>query len=135
MRWDASPGGGFSAADPWLPAAQPLGIDVASQVGDPNSTLSLYRALLRLRRAERALNVGEWHDLGAAGTSLAYMRSDAERRFLVALNLAGQPSPVPKAARGLRGTVVISTLPDGPGVRFLERRELAADEGLLILLD
>ena len=135
MRWDASPGGGFSAAEPWLPTAQPARIDVASQVGDPDSMLSLYRALLRLRRAERALSTGKWHDLGAAGTSLAYLRSDGERRFLVALNLGGAASPLPAAARGLSGDVLISTLPTEGRFRLDAPRDLAANEGLAVLLD
>jgi alpha-glucosidase len=136
MRWDSGPRAGFSTGQPWLPIDQPPGVDVAGQRDDPDSMLWLQRGLLRLRRAERALNVGEWHDLGSAETSLAYLRTDGERSFLVCLNLAGEPAPAPEAARRLAGNVVLSTLraADG-GARFDAGRAMAADEGLVIRLD
>ena len=135
MRWDDSAGAGFTSGVPWLPLAQPAGIDVASQRDDPDSMLSLHRGLLRLRRFERALNLGQWHDLGRAGTSIAYLRSDAERRFLVCLNLASEPAPIPEPARRFDGQVVLSTLSGADRARFDAARGLAADEGLVIRLD
>jgi hypothetical protein len=50
-------------------------------------------------------------------------------------NLAGHPSPLPEAATALRGEIVVSTLPTEGRARFEGRRELAADEGLVIRLD
>jgi alpha-glucosidase len=136
MIWDATALGGFTTGAPWLPLDQPAGVDVATQRDDPGSMLSLTRSLLELRRAELALNVGEWRDLGHAGSAIAYIRSsDAPdgRRFLVCLNLAGKPSPLPAQATSLRGETVVSTLPGGAGERF-EGRDLAPDEGLVICL-
>jgi len=138
MRWDDSALAGFTTGTPWLPLDQPAGTDVATRRDDPASMLSLYRALLRLRRAEPALNLGDWHDLGRAGSAIAYMRISGEpggRRFLVCLNLAGEPSPLPEAATSLRGEIVVSTLPTQGRARFEGRRDLAADEGLVIRLD
>jgi alpha-glucosidase len=138
MRWDGSALAGFTSGVPWLPLDQPAGINVASQRDDPTSMLSLCRELLQLRRAEPALNLGEWRHLGHAGSAIAYLRMDVEpggRRFLVCLNLAGQPSPIPAEATSLRGTILVSTLnPEGRG-RFEGRSDLAADEGLVIRLD
>jgi alpha-glucosidase len=52
MPWDDSDHGGFSAAEPWLPAYPSAGaIAVSAQRGDDASSLTLYRRLLRLRRA------------------------------------------------------------------------------------
>jgi alpha-glucosidase len=137
MVWDSSPLGGFTTATPWLPIAQPAGVDVASQRNDPASMLSLERALLDLRRREPALNVGEWHDLAHAGTSIAYIRRSVApdgRRFLVCLNLGDKPSPLAADAKSLRGEVLVSTLADGTGERF-EGRDLEPNEGLVIRLD
>ncbi|MEA2677993.1 MAG: alpha-glucosidase [Chloroflexota bacterium] len=137
MVWDSSSLGGFTTGTPWLPIEQPAGIDVHSQRDDPASMLTLTRTLLSLRRAEPALNVGEWHDLGHAGSAIAYLRTSVGpdgRRFLVCLNLADKPSPLPEKATSLRGSVVVSTLPDGAGENF-EGRDLAANEGLVIRLD
>jgi len=135
MRWDATARASFTTGEPWLPLGQPAGVDVASQRDDPDSMLSLCRSLLRLRRAERALSIGEWHDLGHADTSLAYLRGHGARRFLVCLNLAGVPSALPAQAHRLPGRVVASTLGSGGQGDFHPGRGLAGDEGLVILLD
>ena len=49
---------------------------------------TLYRALLALRRAEHGAAFGDWAPLRAADGVLAYLRGG---RFLVALNLTGEP--------------------------------------------
>jgi alpha-glucosidase len=137
MVWDSTPLGGFTTGTPWLPIEQPSGVDVASQLEDPASFLTMTHALLQLRRAEPALNVGEWHDLGHAGSAIAYVRTSVApdgRRFLVCLNLADRPSPIAEKAKSLRGEVLVSTLPGGAGERF-EGRDLAPNESLVIRLD
>ncbi len=137
MRWDASPLAGFATGAPWLPIDQPVGTDVASQSRDSNSMLELSRALLGLRRAEPALNIGSWQDLGHVESALAYMRTDGApggHRFLVCLNLADRPAPLPVAASKLRGTIVVSTLTSDSGALFASR-DLAANEGLVVRLD
>src|SRR4029453_13381674 len=53
MAWDGSPHAGFNDADPWLPLHEDWRTrNVAAQETDPDSMFSLYRALLKLRRAE-----------------------------------------------------------------------------------
>lgn len=137
MVWDSTPLGGFTTGTPWLPMNQPAGTEVATQRDDPASMLTLTRSLLELRRAEPALTGGEWHDLGHAASAIAFVRSSVApdgRRFLICLNLADKPSPLPVEATALRGEIVVSTLgPTGRG-RF-GGRDLAPDEGLVIRLD
>jgi len=88
---------GFSAgtptAPPWLPQpADWARYTVQSEEADPRSMLALYRAALRIRRAE-PLGDGPfaWLDDAPAGT-LAFRRGDA---FLSITNLAGRPVPLP----------------------------------------
>ena len=50
MQWDASPAGGFTTGDPWLPPIDPAERNVETQRGDPGSLLELYRTLIALRR-------------------------------------------------------------------------------------
>jgi len=50
MQWDASPAGGFTTGDPWLPPIDPAERNVEAQRGDPGSLLELYRTLIALRR-------------------------------------------------------------------------------------
>ena len=39
MQWDASPSGGFTSGEPWLPLVDPADHNVADQRDDPASTL------------------------------------------------------------------------------------------------
>jgi alpha-glucosidase len=90
IRWDDGPGGGFSAAEPWLPLAESP--SAAAQSADPGSTLSLYRRLISMRRRlAGAVRVVE-----ARGELLLLGRGD----FLLAANLGGTPARIPDSARG-----------------------------------
>ena len=136
MRWDSSPLAGFSAAQPWLPIGPDVAsVNVAAERDDPDSMLSLHRRLLELRRAEPALNIGEWHDLGNTSATVAYLRSDGARRFLIAANLTGTPAPTPDGAAGLSGRVRISTVHRASGDRHAPADGLAANEALVVEVD
>ena len=50
--------------------------------------LSLYRALLRLRRAEPALSVGTYVAVASTDALLIYERRHLDRRLLIALNMS-----------------------------------------------
>ena len=50
MQWDATPAGGFSSGDPWLPLTDPADRNVAGQRREPSSLLNLHRRLIALRR-------------------------------------------------------------------------------------
>src|SRR3712207_8258592 len=57
MQWGATAQAGFTTGEPWPPVgADYHTINVAAQAGNPLSILSLYRALIRLRRAAPALS-------------------------------------------------------------------------------
>ena len=108
MAWDPSTNAGFSTVEPWLPLHDDWPTrNVAAQDGDPSSMLSLYRALLHLRRAEPALSIGALQLLDAGDDVLAYQRSHGETDFLIALNLTGEARKLSVATSALP---VISTL-------------------------
>jgi len=96
MQWDSSPGAGFTTADatPWLPVNDNhLSVNVAHATGDPDSLLEWYRTLLELRRNHPALHAGELHllpDAGDRDTLVAFERSTAGERILVAANLGDE---------------------------------------------
>jgi alpha-glucosidase len=115
MQWDASPAGGFTTGDPWLPAVDPERTNVESQREDPRSTLSLVRDLLTLRR----LLDGELELLDAAPGVLAYRRGD----HVVAINTTAEERPAPVA-----GEVVLETAPGA-----LRGRALAAHSGAVTM--
>jgi alpha-glucosidase len=95
MQWNAGPNSGFSPPQvaPWLPVHSnyAAGVNVADQAGDPDSLLSFYRRMLRLRRTTPALIAGDYHMLHPHSEDyLAFLRHDAAsgQTCLVVLNFS-----------------------------------------------
>jgi alpha-glucosidase len=67
MQWANAPNGGFSppGVQTWLPvnANHAQGVNVAEQLEDPDSLLSFYRRLLRVRKENPALIAGDYTPL------------------------------------------------------------------------
>jgi alpha-glucosidase len=135
MQWSADARAGFSAVEPWLP----VGVDretanVASQARDAGSLLTLTRRLLELRTRERALVEGTHEPLAGGRGVVAYRRSGAARRLLVALNFSHAPARYALEA-GEAGRVVLSTFLDREGEHVADHVRLRADEGLVVALE
>jgi len=135
MPWDSSAHAGFTppTAHPWLPmAADARERNVAAELRDSGSMLSLTKALLRLRCRHPALHLGSYRPVASAPTEVfAYLREQNEDRVLVALNFAAHPVTLalPEPARALlAGTHA--------GVRLATKEEIAlrAHEGVVIEL-
>jgi alpha-glucosidase len=113
MQWDASPTGGFTSGDPWLPAVDPQQHNVEDQREDPSSFVSMVRDLVALRRV-----LGEGLELlDAADGVIAYRRGD----HTVAINTTAEERPVP-----LRGEPQLETVTGA-----LRQGRLAAHAGAL----
>jgi alpha-glucosidase len=98
MQWDASPSGGFSAGEAWLPPVDPAERNVEAQRDDPESALTLTRELISLRG-----ELGEGFELlEAAEGVVAYRRGG----HAIAVNTTAEPRPVP-----LRGEPRLETAP------------------------
>jgi alpha-glucosidase len=93
MPWDASPHGGFTTGQPWLPLRSDFPhLNVAMQRADPHSVWSFYRELIRLRRETPALRHGAFERLSTPSHGgLAYLRTLADQQVLVALNFRAAP--------------------------------------------
>ena len=89
LRWDGSPHGGFTAphARPWLPIDVTVD-DVATQLDDPGSMLTLTRRLLALRRCTPALSHGAYAACEAPSGCFVFVRSHGDDRVVVALNFS-----------------------------------------------
>ncbi len=121
MQWDASPGRGFSSAGPWLPHG-PASVNVAGQIGDPDSMLSLYRRAIRLRREMPSLQEGAFRELPSPRGVFAFERSaPGFPTVAVAVNTATEPVTVEVPGEGL---VVLGSHAGCEGITVAGRLEL-----------
>jgi len=98
-QWSKAPNAGFSPAEvaTWLPVNPNYaeGVNVADQEGDPDSLLSFYKRVLHMRRQNPALIHGDYQPLAEESESyLAFVRSAAEQKCLVLMNMTDQPCQV-----------------------------------------
>ena len=92
--------------------------------------LSLYRALIRLRRDNDVLSIGDLRLLTATEHVLIYERRLGSQRVVVALNMTGQ-------ARSLKfqsgaSEILLSTYLDDHRPLNADEIHLRADEGLIL---
>jgi alpha-glucosidase len=133
MQWDATAHAGFTTGEPWLPLGADYGtINVAAQARDPQSMLSLYRALIRLRRAEPALSLGAYAPVAADENVLLYERRHGDRRLLIALNMSGTSQVLSKHHSG---RVLISTFLDRSDEKARGAIDLRPNEGCVVLIE
>jgi alpha-glucosidase len=89
MPWDGSLLSCFTVGNPWLPIGDAnRNVNVELSREDPDSMLALYQRLLRLRRAEPVLVSGRIEEISSRDDVLRFVRSDANERFTVLVNLA-----------------------------------------------
>jgi alpha-glucosidase len=102
LRWDDSPGGGFSAAGvvPWLPVAAGPAPSVAGERADSRSVLWLCKELIALRHRDIGAEVTDVEVLPARDGLLAWRVGS----LLMAANLSDLPGQLPAAA----GEIVLS---------------------------
>lgn len=94
MQWDATPQrAGFSTRVPWQSLA--VGYkerNVAVQADDPDSLLSHYRTLIRLRQDHSALRVGDFLPVESdARPVYSFVRHSSDETLLVLVNLGQEP--------------------------------------------
>jgi maltose alpha-D-glucosyltransferase/alpha-amylase len=126
MQWDATPGAGFSTADPealYLPIdPDPDRPDAAAQLADPDSLLHQVRRLIRLRRDTPALGTGGGVTVLHEGYPFVYRRGEHHlvvvnpRREPVELTL---PEPIgPATGLLVRGAAVTGRLVSAAGFGY-----------------
>ena len=128
MAWDDSSNAGFTSSEPWLPLHPDWRVrNVAAGHRNADSMLSLYRALMTLRRAEPALSVGAAQRIEGKDHVLAYQRRHDASRLQIILNLSGTERRIPDGIE--LGELLLSTLGSLPAERWLR-----PDEGLVLRL-
>ena len=95
MPWTRATPHGWDGQPPWLPfPPEPDVRSVEAERQDNTSVLSLYRSLLRLRRASPALRLGDLHRIDATDGVLGFERRHADDVRLVLVNFLDEPVAV-----------------------------------------
>ena len=139
MQWDAGPNAGFCPAgvEPWLPVADDYQqVNVASELRDPRSLLSLTRTLIRVRRSNPALIHGDYHSTNDRSPHcFVYLRqldrNESGHRCLVALNFTDTEQTVAVGNLDI-GSVALSTHLDRDGPVDLTALRLRPNEGCIV---
>lgn len=132
FQWDDSPYAGFSKVDTWLPVNSDYKTrNAKAQFSDPHSMLSLYRAMLSLRKSTPALTMGAYESVPAPEGVFAYLRIHENTRYLMVLNFTSKPVSFECDAKG---EIVCDTGLKRLGENFPKVLELWGDEGVIILL-
>jgi alpha-glucosidase len=133
MQWDATPYAGFSTSPPWLPVADDFSHEnVANLDADSRSILSLYKALIDLRKKLPQLESGDYVPIAAQGDLLLYRRGGDRQSIVVALNLGAEPVSISSKATGFCGKILLSTQLDRHGEKVDGALDLRGNEGVII---
>jgi alpha-glucosidase len=133
MQWDATEYAGFSSVPPWLPLPGDAAHEnVVNLAADGRSILSLYKALVNLRKERPQLAAGSYVPVVAEGDLLLYRREADGAAIMVALNLGAEPVSLSSDAIGLDGAILLSTHMDRDAERINGSLDLRGNEGVVI---
>ncbi len=133
MQWDATAFAGFSTARPWLPLADDHAHEnVVNLDADAGSILSLYKALIALRKKWPQLVTGAYQPVAAQGDILLYRRESEGGVIVVALNLGAEPVSVASSSIGFDREILLSTFLDREGEKIQGTLDLRGNEGVIL---
>jgi alpha-glucosidase len=136
MQWDGGQQGGFTDGRPWLPIGDDLQTaNVAVQSEDPQSLLTLYRRLIKLRREHPVLVHSELEFVSCESQLLSYRRSSEQGNLLIILNLGSEPLTYSLDGEtvGESGArLLMSTFLDRENELLLDTVFLRLDEGVIL---
>ncbi len=133
MAWDASPGAGFSDADPsnfWLPLHPGhAAVNVASEAADLASPLSFYRRALAVRTASPSLQAGDYRPLDDVPDDVFAFVRGGDTLVLLHVGDGVAEVAVPEMFRG--GTVRLATALSDEGADVGETWSLGPWSGVV----
>jgi alpha-glucosidase len=115
MQWGPGPNADFtSARSPWLPVTDNYTThNVADELKDAHSFLSLYRQLARLRNSSTALRYGKFESLETNEPKvLGYARIAGDEKQRIFINFTKEKQQVTLAPDQQWGTFVVSSHPE-----------------------
>lgn len=102
MQWNREANAGFSEVEPWLPIGETVGAhNVERQLHEPDSFLSLYRRLLKLRARHAILRYGTYEASNEAPEDVfLFSRWLDDQHVFVAVNFSGEDKGVKMPHKG-----------------------------------
>jgi len=93
LQWDSSENAGFSTGQSWREPYEDFEErNIVAQMDDPDSLLSHYRDLIRLRNEHKALRTGDWTQVETNEShTYAFLRRHGDEFILVLVNLGVNP--------------------------------------------
>ncbi|HEU5072830.1 MAG TPA: alpha-amylase family glycosyl hydrolase [Polyangiaceae bacterium] len=134
MQWSAAPNAGFTSGVPWLPVATNFTEqNVEAEACDPESLLEFYRTMLRIRREEPALALGDYEGFELDSEVFAFQRTSGPCSFTVLLNFAPSSKRLELPERVGPCQLVLSTDPRRPASTVDDLIVLGPDEGVMLV--
>lgn len=137
FQWDSSTSGGFTTGTPWI-SVNPnyISINAGSQVNEPKSVFNFYRKLIKLRKSNPALVVGEYRDLDPSHDQVfAYTRTLGTESFLIVINMTDYQVKYSLPNKLNRGKLILQNLPDQSSNSSLEFIDLKPWQASIYKLD
>ena len=96
MQWTDEENTGFSEAKPWINVhPEYKTTNVKAEEENPNSVLTYYRKMIKLRKENKALIYGEFEQLKTNRNIFAYKRTYNDKEYMVIVNLVGKKQQYP----------------------------------------
>ena len=92
MQWNEQDNVGFSEGLPWITVPDDAyKVTVEDQINNPESMLSFYKKLLKLRKDHSSLQFGDYEVLRIEEGMIYFVRMDSVEKIVVVLNFTDQP--------------------------------------------
>jgi len=93
MQWTGDANAGFTTGKPWrTPSSDYSTKNIEAESANPNSLLSFYRELIRIRNNHAALRVGDFISINSGNRSVyAGLRISQQEEVLVLINMSSLP--------------------------------------------
>ena len=111
MQWDSGINAGFTTGKPWIKINENYRtVNVRDELEHENSLLNTYKALLKIRNSEKALQYGSYEKLERKNDMITFTRNYKGEKITVILNFGKETNvDIPDGAKVLMGGSVLKT--------------------------
>ena len=111
MQWDESANAGFSTGKPWIKIHENYKtVNVHDLLGQENSIINTYAALIALRNQEKTLQYGNYESLELIDKQIRFTRTFNNDKISLVINFGKETTiEMPLGAELLMGNVILNT--------------------------